>query len=423
MCGAEPFAPGFQAGTSLVQAGGFTPLVTTVSRPDGDQALGKVSVTLPAGVGADLTGVPLCPEAQANAGSCPASSLIGHDSVQSGLGDEPVIVEGGQVFLTGPYDGAPFGLSIVTDAKAGPFDLGTVVVRAAISIDPVTAAVTVTTGELPTILQGIPLQIKVTKVSIDQPGFAYDPTSCKANAITGTITSAASVAAPVSSAFQAANCATLAYKPRFSFSTTSKYTKTNGADLHVKLAFPKAAFGSQANTAKVKVDLPVDLPTRQATYKYACTVQVFDANPANCPARSIVGQASASTPILPVPVMGHAYLVSHAGEAFPNVVIVLQGYGVTVDLTGTTAIKKGVTSNTFAAVPDVPVSSFEITFPQGPYSLFAGYGNFCKTKLKAPVALVAQNGLEIHETNTVAVTGCAKQKPAKAKKSTKRGKK
>ncbi len=417
-CG-EPFAPGFQAGTSEIQAGGFAPVVTNITRRDGDQALGKVSETLPAGVGADLTGVPLCPEAEANAGSCPAASKVGEVSVQAGLGDEPVTVQGGQAYLTGPYQGAPFGLSIVTDAKAGPFDLGTVVVRAKVSIDPSTAQVTVSTNELPTMLQGIPLQIKAVHVTANRAGFSYDPTSCLQKTVTGTITSAQNVSVPVSSAFRAANCATLGFKPRLSASTTSKYSKKLGADLTVKVAFPKAPFGSQANIARVKVDLPVQLPSRQSTFKYACPAATFAANPANCPVHSIIGKAKATTPIIPVPLQGNAYLVSHAGESIPNVVMVFQGYGITVNLAGTTHITKGVTSNTFAAVPDAPVSSFEVTFPQSEYSLLAGYKNFCKTKLSMPVSYVSQAGQEQHETVKVAVTGCTKHKPKakpKAKK-------
>jgi hypothetical protein len=413
----EPFAPGFQAGTTDVQAGAFSPLVVNVTRPDGDQALKEIGVRLPPGLLADIANVPLCGEPAAGLGECPASSLIGKVGVQAGLGSEPVTVEGGRVFLTGPYDGAPFGLSIVTTAKAGPFDLGVVKVRAAINIDPATAAVSVSAGAIPSILQGIPLQVKALKVTIERPGgFAFNPTDCAAKTITGDITSAnaLSITAPVSSSFRAANCATLAFKPRFSFSTTSKYSKKLGASLHVKVSYPKAAFGTQANIAKVKIDLPIQLPSRQSTFKYACPAATFAASPAACPKHSIVGYASAVTPVLPVPVKGNAYLVSHAGESIPNVVLVLQGDGVTVDLAGTTHIKNNVTSNTFSAVPDVPVSSFEATFTQSEYSLFAGYQSFCATTLKAPVAMQAQNGVEIHETDTFTVTGCPRHKtPAK----------
>jgi hypothetical protein len=414
----EPFAAGLVSGTSDIHGGSFAPLATSVTHPDGDQPLGGVSLSLPQGLEADISSVPLCAEPAAAEGACSQASLIGHVSVQAGLGTEPVTVEGGEVFLTGPYDGAPFGLSVVTTAKAGPFDLGVVVVRAAVSINPTTAAVSVVTGAIPTILQGIPLQIKVVKVAVDRSGVTVNPTNCRAQAITGSVVSAGASpeSVPVSSPFQVANCATLAYKPKFSFSTTASYSKKLGADLHVKLSFPKAPFGSQANTAKVKVDLPIQLPSRQSTFKYACPAATFMANPTDCPPHSIVGQATAVSPLLPVPLAGHAYLVSHAGESIPNVVMVLQGYGVTVDLAGTTQIKKNVTSNTFSAVPDVPVSSFEVTFGQSKYSLFAGYENFCTTTLKSPVSLVAQNGAEIHETDTFAVTGCPKHKPSKTSK-------
>jgi hypothetical protein len=166
------------------------------------------------------------------------------------------------------------------------------------------------------------------------------------------------------------------------------------------------------------VDLPRQLPARLTTLQKACTAALFEANPADCPAASIVGHATAITPVLPVPLTGPAYFVSHGGEAFPSLIVVLQGYGVTVDLVGTTFISKaGITSSTFKSVPDVPVGTFELTLPQGRYSALAANGSLCKSKLAMPTAFVGQNGAEIHGSTPVAVTGCPKAKKArKAKK-------
>jgi hypothetical protein len=186
--------------------------------------------------------------------------------------------------------------------------------------------------------------------------------------------------------------------------------------LSVKLAYPKAPFGTQANIRSVKVDLPKQLPSRLSTLQKACTDKVFEANPAACPEASRVGTAKAVTPILPVPLIGPAYFVSHGGAKFPELVIILQGYGVTVDLHGETFISKaGVTSSTFRSVPDVPVGTFELTLPQGPNSALAAIGDLCKSKLKMPTAFTAANGASIHQSTKISVTGCPKAKKHKKK--------
>ena len=216
--------------------------------------------------------------------------------------------------------------------------------------------------------------------------------------------------------FQVANCADLKFAPKFAVSTSGKTSRASGANLAVKLTYPSAPFGSQANIARVKVELPKQLPSRLTTLQKACSAAQFEADPAGCPAASIVGHAKAITPLIPVPLEGPAYFVSHGGEAFPSLVIVLQGYGVTIDLVGTTFIDKaGITSSTFKTVPDAPVGSFELTLPQGHYSALAAPGNLCKDKLAMPTEFVAQNGAEIHESTKIEVTGCAKHKTKKPK--------
>jgi len=420
---ALPFDPSLQAGSPNINAGSFSPLTTTISRDDGNQDIQSVQLHFPPGLSGILTGVKLCPEAQANAGTCDQESLIGHTIVSVGLGGDPFSVTGGQVFLTEGYRGAPFGLSIVNPAKAGPFDLGKVIVRAKVEVDPHTAALTVTTDEsgryaIPHILDGIPLQIKHVNVLIDRPGFTFNPTNCNPRAITGTIGSAGAASSPVSIPFQVTNCAALKFAPKFSVSTTGKNSKANGAGLTVKLSEPNEPQGSQANIAKVKVELPKQLPSRLTTLQKACTAAQFASNPAGCPAASIIGHAIVHTPLLPVPLEGPAYFVSNGGEAFPNLIMVLQGYGVRVDLVGDTFISKaGVTSSTFKTVPDVPFSTFELTLPQKADSALttnvpakANY-SLCGQKLSMPTEFVAQNGgAPLTQNTPVTVTGCAKTK-------------
>jgi hypothetical protein len=410
---ALPFGPSLAAGTTNINAGSFSPLTTTISRDDGQQDIQAVALNMPPGLSAILTGVRLCPEAQANAGTCPQNSLIGHTIVSVGLGGDPFSVSGGQVFLTEKYEGAPFGLSIVNPAVAGPFDLGKVIVRAKVQVDPHTAALTVTTNPsgpfaIPHILDGIPLQIKHVNVLIDRPGFTFNPTNCAPQRIAGSITSDHGAQAPVATPFQATNCANLKFSPDFKASTAAKTSKANGASLKVRLSYPSAPVGTYANVAKVKVSLPKQLPSRLTTLQKACTSATFDQNPAGCPNESIVGQAKVITPLLPVPLTGPAYFVSHGGEAFPDLTIVLQGYGVTVDLVGSTQIKNGITTSTLKATPDVPFSSFELTLPQGKFSALAANANLCKSNLVMPSEFQAQNGAELKQQTKIQVTGCPK---------------
>jgi hypothetical protein len=415
-----PFNPTLTTGTTSIQAGGFTPFVMTMSREDGEQSLQGVTLKMPLGVSGTLSTVKLCGEAQANAGTCGPESQIGETVVSVGVGGDPYTVTGGKVYITGPYKGAPFGLSIVNPAKAGPFNLGYVVVRAKLEVNEETAAISVTTDnegpyKIPTIIDGIPLQIKHVFVNINRPGFTFNATNCSPLKITGELLSTEGATQNLSVPYQATNCAVLAFKPQLEASTSGKTSRANGASFHVKLGYPAGPY--DANIARVKVELPKALPSRLTTLQKACTAAVFDTNPAACPPASIVGQATAKTPVLPVPLSGPAYFVSHGGEAFPSLVIVLQGYGVTVHIVGSTFIDKaGITSSTFKAVPDVPVGTFELTLPEGPFSALAATGNFCKEKLAMPTEFVGQNGALIKTSTKIAVTGCGKVKASHKKR-------
>jgi hypothetical protein len=407
---ALPFSPSLTAGTTSIQAGGFSPFTMTMSREDGAQNLQSIELHMPPGLSGTLSKVQLCGEAQADQGTCGPESEIGETIISVGVGGDPFSVTGGKVYITGPYKGAPFGLSIVNPAKAGPFDLGKVVVRAKIEVDPITSALTITSDnegpyKIPSIIDGIPLQIKHVNVTINRPGFTFNPTNCSPMAITGNLRSTEGTSSALSVPFQVTNCATLAFRPHLSASTSGKTSRQNGASLTVKLGYTAGPY--DANIAKVKVELPKALPSRLSTLQKACLAATFEANPANCPAASIVGQATATTPIVPVPLSGPAYFVSHGGEAFPSLIIVLQGYGVTVHLVGSTFISKaGITSSTFKTIPDVPVGTFELTLPEEPGSALAANGNLCEQKLTMPTELVGQNGAEIHQDTSIAVTGC-----------------
>ncbi len=409
---ANAFAPSFTAGTVNPQAGGYSPFTLSLSRSDGEQNLAGLTVTLPPGLLGKIAGIPLCPDANANAGTCPEASLVGSVQAGAGVGPNPLFV-GGKAYLTGPYNGGPYGIVVEVPAIAGPFNLGTVVVRQSLRIDPHTAQVTDVSDPFPTIIDGIPLRIRRVDVTLDRLGFTFNPTSCTPMAIGGTVTSTQGASAGVSSHFQAGGCRELAFKPSFTVSTQAQTSKKNGASLDVKVGYPK---GSQANLRSVGVTLPKALPSRLTTIQQACPEATFNANPASCPAGSDIGIATAHTPVLAGPVVGPAYLVSHGGAAFPDLVLILQGEGVKLELVGSINIKKSVTSSAFNSVPDAPIGSFELKLPEGPHSGLAAVlpakakGNLCGTSLVMPTTLTGQNGAQIKQSTKIAVTGCPKVK-------------
>jgi hypothetical protein len=407
--GALPFAPSFTAGTTNTEAGGFTDFSTLLQRGDGQQRLAGLQFKSPAGLSALTSSVPLCGEADANAGTCPAASHIGHAIVESGAGSSPLVLpQPGQpelpIYLTGPYKGAPFGLSIVTPVLAGPFNLGTIVTRARIDVDPVTAQITVTTDPLPQIVKGVPTDIRSIDAVVDRPDFFFNPTNCTPQQFSGTVTSAGGATAAVSSRFAAGACQALKFTPHLTASSSAKTSKANGASLHVKIAYPP---GAQADIARVDLTIPAILPTRLTTIQQACTEAKFNANPATCPGGSLIASAIVHTPVIKSPLAGPVYFVSHGNAAFPDVEMILQGEGVTLIVDGKTQIKKGVTFSHFESVPDEPFSSFEFTAPEGPHSIFTANGDLCGTEVKLPTTLTGQNGAVLTQSTPVQVEGCS----------------
>jgi hypothetical protein len=420
--GAPPFKPQIASGMLSNAAASFSPFYLRLSRTDGESEITSFSNSLPPGLTGILTGIPFCPEekialARTKSGnqekaepSCPASSEVGKSEVGTGVG-AVLAYTPGKIYLAGPYNGDPFSLISVTSAVVGPFDLGTVVIRFGLRLDPHTVQVSVdpsASEPIPRIIDGIVTHVRDIRVTIDRPGFTLNPTSCNKLEISSTLNSNFAQSSTVNSPFQAASCQSLKFAPKFSVSTAGKTSKQGGASLSVKLTYPPNAIGSYANLAKAKVSLPKQLPSRLTTLQKACTAPVFDQNPANCPAASIVGKAKVLTPAIPEPLTGNAYFVSHGGEAFPDLTIVLKGYGVTVDLVGSTQIKNGITTSTFKATPDVPFESFELTLPQGPNSALAANADLCKSKLAMPSEFTAQNGAIFTQSTPIKVTGCPK---------------
>ncbi|HZL16115.1 MAG TPA: hypothetical protein VFG23_00090 [Polyangia bacterium] len=399
-----PFTPAFSAGTLTPAAGAFSPFTLTFSRHDGEQDLSGLTVNMPAGLIGKIAGIAQCPEAQANAGTCAAASKVGAVTASAGAGSAP-FWQSGPVYLTGPFKGAPFGLSVVVPAKAGPYNLGDIVVRAAIYINPTTAALTVVSNPLPQIIDGVPLRVQTVNVTVGSEGsFTFNPTSCVQQSIRATITSAQGAAAGVSSPFAAAGCKNLPFKPDFSAATIGKTSKALGASLSVKII--SAGLG-QSDIAKVDVEIPKALPTQLKTLNKACTEAQFNSDPADCPPASDVAQVTVHTPLLNSPLTGPAYLVSHGNAAFPYVEMVLQGEGVELVIDGHTQIKRGVTYSHFETVPDAPFTSFEFNSPQGELALFTAEGDLCDQKLVMPVTLTGQNGAVLKHRAPIEVAGCS----------------
>ncbi len=404
----RPFAPGFGAETVNPQAGAFSELRLTMTRADGEQELKGATVNLPPGVTAKLAGVAYCPEAAiaaaaANGGvaeaahpSCPASSLVGSASVLSGTGSEPLQIAG-KAFLAGPYHGAPLSLAIVTPATAGPFDLGSVVVRVALFVDPETAQIRAVSDPIPHVFGGALLDIRSIAVNIDRPSFSLNPTSCAPKTVSGTIEGggsnpsdpAAFSSDSVSAPFQVSGCDKLGFAPTLSLRLSGGMRRAK----HPALRAVFLARAGDANPARVAVTLPHFLFLDQANLAKVCTRVQFAAG--ECPAGSVYGYARAFTPLLDRPLEGPVYLRS-SSNVLPDLVAALHGQ-VNVVLDGRTDSVHGRIRNSFESIPDVPVSKFELTMPGGPHGLLVNSESICPRHGRGPslgagADMTGQNG-------------------------------
>jgi hypothetical protein len=398
-----PFSLAQSTSDQPATAGGLTTFTLNLARNDGQQYLSQVKTVLPPGLLGEIPSVPLCGEAQANAGTCAVASEIGKITVKAGSGSEPYAFNG-SVYLTGPYDGAPYGLSIVVPAVAGPFNLGDVVRRAAIGVEMYTGRVVVTAA-VPTIEGGVPLRLKTLSVAVNRPDFLFNPTNCGTLATESALTSSFAASQGLSTPFQVGECSKLPFKPSLTAYSGAKTSKTTGASLEVKIAQGT----HQANIREIQLQLPKKLPSRSTTLRKACLAATFEAGtpPGGCTSASRVGSATVTTPVLPGTLSGSAYLVSHGGEAFPDLDLILKGDGLQVVLVGHTHISStGITTSTFETLPDVPISSAVVDLPVGEQSLLSANGNLCKSALAAPTTIVAQSGAKITQQTTIAVRNC-----------------
>lgn len=400
----QPFDLSQSAQSTPATGAAATTFTLRLARTDGQQYLSRLTTTLAPGLLGKIASVAPCPEAEASAGSCPAGSQVGAVEVAAGSGATPLELPG-TVYLTGPYEGAPFGLSIAVPAEAvGPFDFGTIVTRAKIAIDEHTAQVSVSTDPLPTIVGAVPLRIKELTINVSRNGFMLNPTDCTPSTIATQLSSSAGAAQAISTPFAASECGSLPFSPSIASTTSVQSSKATGVGFHIELDLSGA---HEANIASIATTLPTQLPARLSTLQKACPQATFAASPGSCPQASLIGEASVDTPILPGPMSGPAYLVANGGGAFPDLYLNLAGDGVRIVLHGHTDIKNGLTTVTFPAVPDVPVSRVSLSLPQGPNSALSANGALCGETLTMPSTITAHNGKQLTLHTSIAVTGCA----------------
>jgi hypothetical protein len=406
----RPNSPSLDAGTISPIAAAYSPLILDLRREDGSQEFSQVTITPPAGVLAKLAGTPYCPEAALAAAasrsgreeqkspSCPAASQLGTVTAAAGAGPSPYYAPG-TAYLAGPYKGAPLSMAIVTPAVAGPFDLGTVVVRSAIRVDPETARIRPVSDPIPAILDGIPLDVRSLRVVLDRPGFTRNPTSCDPASIGALATSPASVSTALSSRFQVAGCRSLGFRPRVSLRLLGPTRR--GA--HPKLRTVLSPRAGDASIRRLAVTLPGTELLDSRRIGSVCTREEFAAR--RCPAGALYGHARTFSPLLDRPLEGPVYLRA-SDTQLPGLAAALHGQ-VDVDISGRVDSVRGRLRTTFQALPDVPLTRVVLTLRGGRRGLLVNTGGLCARERRAAVELDAQNG-KVHDPSPVVKTDCGK---------------
>lgn len=414
----RPFSPQLQAGSPDNTAAVHSPLSLSISRADGEQLLSAANIKTPPGFSASLRGIPYCPDAALSAiasdvrtgraeqvGSlCPSQSQVGSMISAQGAGSHPVYTPG-KVYLAGPYKGAPLSLALIVPAVVGPYDLGNVVTRVAIRVDPRSAQLSALSDPIPTILEGIPLRVRSIRVDLDREDFALNPTNCDPFSVDATLFGDQGALANPSADFQVANCAGLAFGPRLALRLSGGTTRTANPALSATLT----PAPGEANVARVSVSLPRSLQVDNSHIENPCTRVQFTADA--CPPGSVIGTAKAETPLLDKPLSGPVYLRSSSNK-LPDIVADLQGQ-IDVELVGEVVTVKRRLRTIFKGVPDVPVSKFTLSLFGGKRGLLEANQDLCRGPKTAAVRISGQNGAALRR-NTRLATRC---EPAARKQS------
>jgi hypothetical protein len=408
-CGGTPaFAPTFAAGSVDPVAGAFTPMRLRFGREDGEPYFRGLAVRMPRGVLAKPAGVELCDDRHAADGTCSAASRIGSVVATAGPGSDPLVVHG-TVHLTESYRGAPYGLADVVPVKVGPFDLGTVVVRQAVHVDPVDARLSVVSDPLPTIVRGIPIRLRGVAVDVDRRDFTLNPTSCARKSIAAVFGGLGGESAARSSRFQVGDCGALRFRPRTRMRLTGRGHTAIGA--HPGIVATVDTRGNRTNIKKVRVGLPLALALDPANARQLCGYQ--DGLEATCPRASIVGSATARTPLLNRPLTGPVYLVEGVRRdrrtgrpirTFPTLLVALRGE-VAIDLRASTTVRDDHLVATFARVPDAPIDRFTLRMRSGRGGILVVTRRLCGRPQVANLRMDAQNGSR-RDGGVTLGTGC-----------------
>jgi hypothetical protein len=421
----RPFSPNLRAVSQGNAAGLHSSFSVLIKRPDGDQNLDSITTRLPRGLLATIKGIPYCSDAalaQAGSGSytglaelsspsCPAASQVGTATTGAGAGTHP-LYSPGKAYLAGPYKGAPLSLAIVTPAISGPYDLGNVVVRVALEVDPETAQVTAVSDPLPRILEGIPLRLRSIQVDLDRPSFTLNPTSCKPSQVEGTIAGSEGALATLGNYFQVGNCRSLEYGPKLSLTLTGALARRGHPAIHAVLD----AGPGEANTSRVSVALPSGELLDNGHIDTICTRVQFAAE--SCPAGSTLGTAQAKTPLLDAPLKGKAYLRSGPNE-LPDLVVDLRGQIDVVLVGKIDSVKGGALRTTFSSVPDAPVEEFRLDLAGGKKGLIQNSKPICGRKLRTTVRMVGHNGARFN-SRPLLQSNCGKARKKKSKRGARR---
>jgi hypothetical protein len=404
-CAPKHLTPVFRAGSENPQPATRTPFQVSLRRDDSDEPFEGLTMETPTGLLGAIKDAERCGDAAANAGTCSGAAQIGRATVGAGTGSNPFYITDGKVFLTGPYKGAPYGLSVVVRAVAGPFDLGSVVVRAAIHIDRHTAALRVVSDPFPTVIKGVPTNLRTVRISVDKPGFMVTPTSCAQKSVDATVTSTTGLTAKVSSPYRLAGCRELSLAPKLKLSVGApRRTSSVGVSTPFKATLTQSP--GQSNLARVKVSLPTTLAALLPVVNRACTQTQFDTGRCN---GSRVGSATARSPLLPHALRGGAFFVKHPGQPLPDLVVGLRG-DVSIDLVGKVSIPGGKQLATdFNAIPDAPLSRFTLSLVAGRNGPLGVSRNLCTKQARraaATVTMRGQNGATIHRHERLHISGC-----------------
>jgi hypothetical protein len=383
--GPAPFAPTFSGGSTNARAGRGTSFTTTVRREDGEQLPQRLTIAFPPGLSAALGTVDPCGGTQARSGACPAASRIGAAVAELGPGTSPARMQG-DVYLTGPYRRAPFGVAFVLEAAVGPLELGTLVVRGALRVDPLSGRVQVEMDSLPTIFEGVPIRLQMLGLDLDRPGFMRNPTSCAPSRATATLRSEAAALATPSSPFSLRGCIDLPFRPSFSVALSGGKQLREGGRPGLRMSMRMPAGG--ANLRAVEVALPRLLGLSSSGPRELCSRR--RAIDGNCPKSARIGTAAARTTLLRRPMNGFLYVVQPQGNGSPDLWAGLEGQGLEVSLRGTTAVHEGQTETRFVGLPDFPLRSLSLRLASGKGGILKLKGD-PRGRLLAPTEIVGQN--------------------------------